>query len=195
MVSQLASVTRGPRFDAHSWRGKFRSLSKLFLVSFEGMTLDKCIVLQIGTLTGCPLCKESPLVQVKEPYGNLDMVTCRLSSCNPECTSADNARKPAPGSCCCCCCISVPALEGSAPIAWMRPATLASDTPRPLYGQKTHKKLVGFNVSFRTVHWTRIGHASVTVGVCFYLVERSRSAWRKEPRPACSEQTNRNNPL
>ena len=29
--------------------------------------------------------KSSP-VQVKEPYGNLDMVTCRLSSCNPECT-------------------------------------------------------------------------------------------------------------
>ena len=25
-------------------------------------------------------------MQVKEPYGNLDMVTCRLSSCNPECT-------------------------------------------------------------------------------------------------------------
>ena len=75
------------------------------------------------------------------------------------------------------------------------PATLASDTPRPLYGQKTPKKLVGFNVSFQTVHWTRIGHASVTVGVCFYLVERSRSAWRKEPRRACSEQTNRNKPL
>ena len=27
---------------------------------------------------------KSPPVQVKEPYGNLDMVTCRLSSCNPE---------------------------------------------------------------------------------------------------------------
>ena len=43
--------------------------------------------------------------------------------------------------------------------------------------------------------WTRRGHASVTVGVCFYLVERSRSARRKEPRRACSEQTNRNKPL
>ena len=30
--------------------------------------------------------RKSPLVQVKEPYGNLDMVTCRLSSCNHECT-------------------------------------------------------------------------------------------------------------
>ena len=28
---------------------------------------------------------KSPLVQVKEPYGNLDIVTCRLSSCDPEC--------------------------------------------------------------------------------------------------------------
>ena len=29
---------------------------------------------------------KSPPVQVKEPYSNLDMVTCRLSSCSPECT-------------------------------------------------------------------------------------------------------------
>ena len=29
--------------------------------------------------------KSSP-VQIKEPYGNLDMVTCRISSCNPEFT-------------------------------------------------------------------------------------------------------------
>ena len=29
---------------------------------------------------------ESPPVQVKDPYGNLGMVTCRLSSCNPECS-------------------------------------------------------------------------------------------------------------
>ena len=38
----------------------------------------------------------SPLVQVKESYGNLDMVTCRLSSCNPECKKyipAYNARE------------------------------------------------------------------------------------------------------
>ena len=33
-----------------------------------------------------PVQGESPLVQVKEPYGNFDMVTCRLSSCNLECT-------------------------------------------------------------------------------------------------------------
>ena len=33
-----------------------------------------------------PVQGESPLEQVKERYGNFDMVTCRLSSCNPECT-------------------------------------------------------------------------------------------------------------
>ena len=33
-----------------------------------------------------PVQGKSSLVQVKEPYGNLDMVTCRLSSCNPECS-------------------------------------------------------------------------------------------------------------
>ena len=32
------------------------------------MTLDKCIVLRIGTLTGCPLCREShPLCRLKNP--------------------------------------------------------------------------------------------------------------------------------
>ena len=30
--------------------------------------------------------EKSPPVQVKEPYGNLDMVTCMLPSYNPECT-------------------------------------------------------------------------------------------------------------
>ena len=42
-----------------------------------------------------PVHKKSPNVQVREPYGNLNMVTCRFSSFNPECkmyTPADNAR-------------------------------------------------------------------------------------------------------
>ena len=40
----------------------------LSLVSFAGMTLDKCIVLPIRTLTGCPLCREShPLCRLKNP--------------------------------------------------------------------------------------------------------------------------------
>ena len=58
--------------------------------------LNKYAIFWIRTLTRCPMCRESlaPPVQVKEPYGNLDMVTCRLSSCNLECTKyipADNA--------------------------------------------------------------------------------------------------------
>ena len=40
----------------------------LSLVSFAGMTLDKCIVLRIVTLNGCPLCREShPLCRLKNP--------------------------------------------------------------------------------------------------------------------------------
>ena len=86
-VSALASGAWGPRFDPRSRWGKFRCPNALSLVSFAGMTLDKCIVLQIWTFTGCPMCREShSFGQVKEPYSNLDMVTCRLSSCNPECT-------------------------------------------------------------------------------------------------------------
>ena len=34
-----------------------------------------------------PVQGKSHPVQVKEPYGNLDMVTCRLPSCSPECTN------------------------------------------------------------------------------------------------------------
>ena len=47
---------------------KFRCPNTLSLVSFAGMTLDKCIVLRIGTLTGWPLCREShPLCRLKNP--------------------------------------------------------------------------------------------------------------------------------
>ena len=64
----LASGARGPRFDPRSQGGKFRCPNTLSLVSFAGMTLDKCIVLWIGTLTGCPLCREShPLCRLKNP--------------------------------------------------------------------------------------------------------------------------------
>ena len=43
-----------------------RCPNMLSLVSFAGMTLDKCIILQIATLTGCPLCREShPLCRLK----------------------------------------------------------------------------------------------------------------------------------
>ena len=42
----------------------------LSLVSFAGMTLDLSIDLRMGTLTGCPLCREShPLCRLKNPVG------------------------------------------------------------------------------------------------------------------------------
>ena len=40
----------------------------LSLVSFAGMTLNKCAVLWIGTLTGGPVQGESPPVLVKESH-------------------------------------------------------------------------------------------------------------------------------
>ena len=53
----------------------------LSLVSFAGMTLNKCAVLQNRTLTGGPLCREShPLCWLKNPTV-VYMITCRLSSC------------------------------------------------------------------------------------------------------------------
>ena len=53
----------------------------LSLVPFAGMTLNKCAVLRIGTLTGGPLCREShPLCRLKNPTV-VYMITCRLSSC------------------------------------------------------------------------------------------------------------------
>ena len=38
-----------------------------------------------------PVQGKSPLVQVKEPYCDLDRVTCRLSFCSVKSTPADNA--------------------------------------------------------------------------------------------------------
>ena len=53
----------------------------LSLVSFAGMTLNKCTVFRIGTLTEGPLCREShPLCRLKNPTV-VYMTTCRLSSC------------------------------------------------------------------------------------------------------------------
>ena len=98
MVSALASGARGPRFDPRSRRGKFRSPNTLSLVSFAGMTLDKCIVLRIGMLTGCPLCRESqPLCRLKNPTViKIWLLVGFHQSC--QCSPADNARKRPPGS-------------------------------------------------------------------------------------------------
>ena len=58
VINALASDTRGPMFDPRSRRGKFRCPNSFSIVSFAWMKLDKCAVLRIGTLTGCPLCRE-----------------------------------------------------------------------------------------------------------------------------------------
>ena len=87
VVRRLASGARGPRFVPRSRRGKFWCPNMLSLVSFAGMTLDKaCCPSDQDVNWMSPVQGKSSSVQVKEPYGNLDMVTCRLSSCNPECT-------------------------------------------------------------------------------------------------------------
>ena len=47
-----------------------------------------------------PVQGKLPPKQVKEPYGNFDMVTCMVTPATRSvpCTPADNARKRAPGS-------------------------------------------------------------------------------------------------
>ena len=101
VISALASDARGPWFDPRSRRGKFRSSNTLSLVSFAGMTLDKCIVHRIGALTGCPLCREShPLCRLKNPAVISIWLLVGFHPATPsvQCTPADNARKRAPGS-------------------------------------------------------------------------------------------------
>ena len=94
-------------FDPRSRGRKFRCPNTLSLVSFAartqytgsefaGMTLDKCIVLRIGTLTGCPLCRESHrLCRLKNPTIILIWL---LDDFHPatqsvQSTPADNTRK------------------------------------------------------------------------------------------------------
>ena len=68
---------------------KFWCPNMLSLVSFARITLNKCAVLRIGTLTGGPLCREShPLCRLKNPTV-VYMITCRLSTCK---TSVYNVR-------------------------------------------------------------------------------------------------------
>ena len=56
----------------------------LSLVSFAGMGEHRPLDGDVNWMS--PVQGKSPLVQVKEPYDNKDMVTCRLSSCSPQCT-------------------------------------------------------------------------------------------------------------
>ena len=86
-VNALTSGAKGPRFDPDSRQGKLRCPNTLSLVSFAVMTLNECTILQIGTLTGCPLCREShPLCRLKNITVIYIYITCKLSSCNPEYT-------------------------------------------------------------------------------------------------------------
>ena len=48
-------------------------------VSFTGMN-NKGAIFWIGNNVDVSWEEKSPPVQVKEPYSNLDMITCRLSS-------------------------------------------------------------------------------------------------------------------
>ena len=67
-LAHLPLVLEGPGLIPACGDGKFRCPNTLSLVSFAGMTLDKCIVLGIGTLTGCPLLRENhPLCRLKNP--------------------------------------------------------------------------------------------------------------------------------
>ena len=94
VVSALASGAKGPRFDPGSRRGKFWSPNTLSLVSFAGITLDKSIVLRIGTLTGCPQCREShPLCRLKNPtvISIWLLVGFHPATRSVQCTPADNA--------------------------------------------------------------------------------------------------------
>ena len=66
------------------------------LVSFAGMTLDKCIILRIETLTGCPLCRKShPLCRLKNPTVILIwlLVGFHPATRSVQSTPANNTRK------------------------------------------------------------------------------------------------------
>ena len=69
MVSALAFTATGHGFDPRNRRKNILVTEHAFLsslVSIAGMTLDKCAVLRIGTLTGGPLCREShPMCRLK----------------------------------------------------------------------------------------------------------------------------------
>ena len=73
---------------------KCRCPNMLFM-SFAGMTLSKCAVLQIGTLTGGPLCREShPLCRIKNHtvvHGHL--YTFILQNRSVQCTPVHNPRE------------------------------------------------------------------------------------------------------
>ena len=74
----LASGTRMSGLMLAAGEETFWCPNMLSLVSFAGMTLNKCTVLWIGTLTGGPVQGESPPVLVKE---SLIQTYSRISVC------------------------------------------------------------------------------------------------------------------
>ena len=95
VVRNLPLVLEVPGSYPRSRRGKFRCPNMLSLVSIAGMTLDKCIVLRIGTLTGCPLCREShPMCRLKNPTVKIwSLVGFHPATRSVQSTPADNTRK------------------------------------------------------------------------------------------------------
>ena len=72
-----------------SYSKKFIALSERYnFILWAGIYSTRCnIVLAGGTRGSDRDVNWMSPVQVKEPYGNFDMVTCRFSSCNRECTN------------------------------------------------------------------------------------------------------------
>ena len=96
VVRHLPLVLEVPGSIPARGEEKFRCTNTLSLVSFAGMTLDKCIVLRIGTLTGCPLGREShPLCRLKNPtvISIWLLVGFHPAYRSVQSTPADNTRK------------------------------------------------------------------------------------------------------
>ena len=94
LVSALASGARGLRFDPHSRQGEVLVSEHAFLSVIcrdDIKQLHYPLDLDVNWMS--PVQGKSPPVQVKEPYGNLDMVNYRLSSCNPEFTKYTPTRQ------------------------------------------------------------------------------------------------------
>ena len=101
MIVSLRGITLPSTYYCYDIRGItpgdwVKCPNTLSLVSFAGMTLDKCIVLRIGTLTGCPLCREShPLCRLKNPtvISIWLLVGFHPATRSVQSTPADNTRK------------------------------------------------------------------------------------------------------
>ena len=64
--------------------------------------------------------------------------------------------------------------------------TVDTDTPRPSYGQKTPKKLKGFNVSFLTERWSRMVSCQCSGRSLYFNAEEEPKYQEGEPQQACS---------